>query len=188
MNYKSLFFPENKYIFTDLLRMIGHNRLLMKHYFLIVALLLFVFPLEAQQAKQDVIATAGGFNASSGVSVSWTLGETVVPTYSSPNTILTQGFQQLITVKTIEENLELQVTISIYPNPTSDVITIACNGPFEGEIRVLLVNSVGRPVRSDFIETSMSEKQIDMKDLPAGIYFLRLTQGNLDNVYKVVKL
>jgi len=188
MNYKSLFFPENKYIFTDLLRMIGHNRLLMKHYFVIIAALLFVFPLEAQQAKQDVIATAGGFNASSGVSVSWTLGETIVPTFTSPNTILTQGFQQQITVKTIEENLELQVTISLYPNPTSDVITIACDGPLEGEIRVLLVNSVGRPVRSDFIETSMSEKQIDLKDLPAGIYFLRLTQGKLDNVYKVVKL
>jgi hypothetical protein len=188
MNYKSLFFPENKYIFTHLLRMIGYNRLLMKHYFVIIAVLLFVFPLEAQQAKQDVIATAGGFNSTSGVSVSWTLGETIVPTYSSPNTILTQGFQQLITVKTIEENLELQVTISLYPNPTSDVIKIVFDKPVEEEVQVCLFNSAGSIVKTDFIEPLMLEKQIGLQDLTSGIYILRLIRGNLTNVYKVVKL
>lgn len=45
-------------------------------------------------ASQEVVATAGGFFESDNLSLSWTLGETVVETFETDNFILTQGFQQ----------------------------------------------------------------------------------------------
>jgi hypothetical protein len=38
------------------------------------------------------------------------------------------------------------------------------------------------------IEAATFNKEINMQDLPSGIYYLRLMKGNLINVYKVVKL
>ncbi len=38
------------------------------------------------------------------------------------------------------------------------------------------------------IEATTIEKQINLQDLPAGVYYLKLTKGKLLNVYKVVKL
>jgi hypothetical protein len=43
-------------------------------------------------------------------------------------------------------------------------------------------------VKTDKIEPSTGEKQINLQDLPAGVYYLRLAKGKLVNVYKVVKL
>ena len=52
----------------------------------------FLFiPVMSQVARQDVVASAGGYNSAAGVSLSWTLGEMIVPTFSS-NLILTHGF------------------------------------------------------------------------------------------------
>ena len=41
---------------------------------------------------------------------------------------------------------------------------------------------MGRLVRTDFMEAFMIEKQINMQDLPGGIYFLRITEGRLSNI------
>lgn len=58
----------------------------------------------------------------------------------------------------------------------------------EGEITLTIIDSFGRIIKSDVIEATMIEKQINLQDIPAGIYYLRLTKGKLVNVYKVVKL
>ncbi len=160
----------------------------MGRYIFILVTILFAYPASAQVANQDVVTSAGGYNSARGVTISWTLGETIVPTFSSSNSILTQGFQQQLVVTPLEENLETHVRITIFPNPASDIATITFNEPVESEIRVLLLNAQGQLVKTDFIEPSMVEKQIDLKDIPGGIYFIRLTEGKLSNVYKVVKL
>ncbi len=149
----------------------------------------FLFlPVMSQVATQDVIASAGGYNSATGVSLSWTLGETIVPTFSSSNLILTHGFQQQLIITSVQENLESLVKITIYPNPAVDVINLLLDEALEGEVEISVIDYMGRIVRTDFMEAFMIEKQINMQDLPGGIYFMRLTKGKLSNVYKVVKL
>lgn len=147
---------------------------------------LFV-PVMSQVARQDVITSAGGYNSAAGVSLSWTLGEMIVPTFSSSNLILTHGFQQLI-ITPVQKNLESLVKITIYPNPAVDVINLLLDKTLEGEIEIAVIDYMGRLVRTDFMEAFMIEKQINMQDLPGGIYFLRITEGRLSNIYKIVKL
>jgi len=183
-----LLFDKNKYNFTFSTVLIGCNHFRMKRFILAIMISLFIIPAMSQVAKQDVIASAGGYDKVSGISLSWTLGETIVPTFSSDNLILTHGFQQQLIVTSVEENLESLVKITLYPNPAIDLVTLVFDEPLDSEVQITVMNFMGKLVRTDFMEASMLEKKIDLHDLPGGIYFMRLTKGKLSNVYKVVKL
>ena len=146
----------------------------------------------AQQIKQEVIASAGGYNKSADntISISWTLGETIIPTFTSQDgsIILTHGFQQKLIITTVEESLEDLVQVTIYPNPTSEMINIRFQSATDKEILVSLLDAQGKLVKTDRIDVAVLDKTINMQDVPAGLYYLRLTKGKLVNVYKVVKL
>ncbi len=154
--------------------------------------MLLTLSVGAQQIKQEVIASAGGFNVASdnSISISWTLGETIIPTFTSQDgtLILTHGFQQKVLITTVAENILNPVQVTVFPNPASEVINIEFDTPTDGEISLFLLDTQGKLVKTDKIEAATTNKQINMQDLPSGIYYLRLTKGKLVNVYKVVKL
>ena len=160
----------------------------MKRYFLFFVTVFIAVSLYGQ--KQEVIASAGGYNSAGGISISWTLGETIIPTFKAPDNsiILTHGFQQQLIVTTIEENIFELVNVTVYPNPASDILNIRFDEPLDGRVDVYVLNQRGSLVLTDFIEATTVEKQISMTEYPAGVYFVRLVKGKLSNVYKVVKL
>lgn len=144
------------------------------------------------QVKQEVIASAGGFNksADNSLTISWTLGETIIPTFTSQDgtLILTHGFQQKLIITAVEENLEDAVKVTIYPNPTSEMINIQFETAPDKEISLFLLDAQGKLVKTEKIEASVLNKTVDLQEFPAGVYYLRLIKGKLINVYKVVKL
>jgi len=160
---------------------------MMKRSVLVLLLILFVSSVNAQ-AKQEVIASAGGYNVTGGLTLSWTLGETIIPTFTNGNLVLSHGFQQQLIVTAIEEHIDIAVNVKVYPNPASDVVNISFDEPVEGDISITVLDSQGKLVKKDMIEAAMTEKQINLQEIPAGVYYLRLTKGKLVNVYKVVKL
>ena len=140
------------------------------------------------QVKQEVIASAGGYNTGGGLSISWTLGETIIPTFQNGNLILTHGFQQQLIITAVEENIDILVNIKVFPNPASDNLNIRFEEPIDGEVVITIIDSQGRVVKTETIESTTTEKQISLQELGGGVYFLRMTKGKLVNVYKVVKL
>jgi len=64
-------------------------------YFSLILLICF-----SQSNESEVISASGECFEESGISLSWTLGETINETFSNENIILTQGFQQKITSQT----------------------------------------------------------------------------------------
>jgi hypothetical protein len=162
----------------------------MKRYILVFCTALFALSLSGQ--KQEVIASAGGYNKDAGntISISWTLGETIIPTFKAADNslILTHGFQQQLIVTTIEENLLELVNVTIYPNPASEILNIRFEVPLDGAVDLYILNQQGSLVLTDIIEATTVEKQVSMQEYPAGVYFVRLIKGKLSNVYKVVKL
>jgi hypothetical protein len=139
---------------------------------------------------QEVIVSASGYNVSEGVSLSWTLGETVIPTFKSQDgsLILTHGFQQKMIITAIEETIIEKVKIKVFPNPVTEIMTIQFDTPFDEEIIMDVIDYQGKTFKSDIIESTVTNKQVNLQDIPAGIYYLRLMKGKLINVYKVVKL
>ena len=165
----------------------------MKKRNLLMILTLFAgMTMSAQTINQDVIASAGGYNTSSdnSLSISWTLGETIIPTFTSQDgtLILTHGFQQKLIITAVDETLETPVKVTIYPNPASDQVKIQFSTATDKEILLYIIDSQGKLVKTARIEGQTSEKDLDLSDLPSGLYYLRMMKGNLVNVYKVVKL
>jgi hypothetical protein len=154
--------------------------------------MLFALSAGAQQMKQEVIASAGGYNVASGgsISISWTLGETIIPTFTSSDgsLVITHGFQQKLLIPTFVENLDIKVKVTIFPNPTSEIINIEFDTPTDSEITLFLLNNQGSSVQTIQIGKASLNKEINMQVLPSGIYYLRMVKGKLVNVYKVVKL
>jgi hypothetical protein len=163
----------------------------MKRYILILICTLCAVSVGAQQIKQQVISSAGGYNVSSGtgqISISWTLGETIIPSFTNGGLTLTHGFQGTLIITAVEENILNPVKVNIYPNPTSEIIEIEFDTPVDGEISLFLLDAQGKLVKTDKIEAGTTNKEINMQNFSSGIYYLRLTKGRLVNVYRVVKL
>ncbi len=161
----------------------------MKRLLFIVAALFAVTALFGQQ-KLDVISSAGGFNVSSGISISWTLGETIIPNFTSPDgtVSLAHGFQQKLIITKVDELIENAVTVKVYPNPASEFVRIEFEQAVDSEIKMSVLDLRGKVLENDMIGPGTSYFEINLQNLPSGIYFLRLQKGKFVNVYRVVKL
>jgi len=72
---------------------LGHKRSVI-HILLTLLVLVFFTSASGQSIKRDVMPAAGSYSSSVVGSLSWTLGEPCIQTFSSGGKILTQGFQQ----------------------------------------------------------------------------------------------
>ena len=74
--------------------------------------------------------------------------------------------------------------INIYPNPTSEQFTIESKVPiYQGDIGIFSVN--GHEINQ--YQITESKMDIDIRYLPSGVYFVRVTCDNEVRMFKVVK-
>jgi len=91
-----------------------------------IFLLLFSFWLTSAHA-QDVVLTTGGNASGSGGSVSYSIGQVVFSTITGANGSIVQGVQQPIeisVVSEIDDNPDIVLQCSVYPNPTTNNLTL----------------------------------------------------------------
>ncbi len=70
--------------------------------------------------------------------------------------------------------------VSIYPNPTKDVVTIEVSGTFNYTV----FDSRGRLISA---ASAYDQATVDLIDVEAGVYLIRIQQGSQTGVYRVVK-
>ncbi len=162
----------------------------MKRIVIIVTAAALSLALNAQ--KIEVVSTAGDFNTSTdnSLSLSWTLGETIIPNYVSQDgsISLAHGFQSKLLITHIIETITTEITATVYPNPASEIVRLAFSSPIEREMRLSVINSQGRIVINKMVGAGVSVVEVNLQFLPSGLYFFRLQQGAHINVYRVVKL
>ena len=64
--------------------------------------------------------------------------------------------------------------VNIYPNPFSSTTLLEINATLDTEVKIY--NSLGQKVQS--VEVKESPVTIERGNLPAGVYFLYVSQGN----------
>lgn len=64
--------------------------------------------------------------------------------------------------------------IQIFPNPANDFLTIKLANPEFSESKITILNPIGIEVKNMNIQNSSGSINIDIKDIPAGVYFLRI--------------
>jgi hypothetical protein len=70
--------------------------------------------------------------------------------------------------------------IKIYPNPNNGIFIIECRGIKNTEVDLIIYNLIGQNVYNEKINKLFNEKinkQLNLKDLPKGVYYLKLEFG-----------
>ena len=151
-------------------------------------IIVFLFLLFGQIAfAQEVVSSAGTTQQVAGYEVSWTLGESVIQTFTSGSDILTQGFHQTkLVVTAIDEPSRLVSELKVYPNPTSDYVMIHFNSELKDK-HYSLYDITGKMIRLNSI--SETDTQIDVSTLASGTYLLQIGAEKTNQIqsFKIVK-
>jgi hypothetical protein len=136
---------------------------------------------------QQVVATSGGTFGNTNGTMSYTIGEGVAQTLTKGDKTLTQGFQQSnITVITIKRLMDLDFTIIVFPNPTSDILTIKIDKEDVSGIQYLLFDMNGKEISSDNLKSN--ETTISVNQLSSGFYILKVQSGTKElKTFKIIK-
>jgi hypothetical protein len=138
---------------------------------------------KGQTMAPEVWASAGDFYKSAGMSVTWTMGETMIETYAEPsdNLMLTQGFNQPTKLLTAiaEQPQNISPIFSVYPNPTSGILRIKLSKPYDRQVEVSLFNTLGQLIQSEswLPNSATTEMEISLENLANGVYFLQISSG-----------
>jgi len=156
---------------------------MIKSTFLFACILLTIITF-GQTNEPELVSSAGDSFSNSIYRIDWSIGECVTSTHSVGDYIITQGFHQNIFVITVVEDLETNINISVYPNPTSDFITILNEKPTSVSIELIDIN--GKVLLQE--KNTKTEKQLDFSPYTRGVYFLILKQEEkLIKSFKIIK-
>ena len=147
--------------------------------YLLIAFLLIPFSLKSQDLNQNIISSSGAYFTSI-VSLSWTIGEPVIESFTNSGIILTQGYQQgNHSVKTGTSVKEFSKYYMVYPNPVTDILTIKSNSD---NFHYQLFNNSGQIIEQKIIMNMF--ENIDFSVYPNGIYYLII---NNKEIHKLIK-
>jgi hypothetical protein len=81
-------------------------------------------------------------------------------------------------------------SFSLYPNPVKDQFTMVLNNTHLGTMLVQVVDGSGAVRRTLQVNKSLpvTQVQVQVGDLTAGVYFVRIQIGNWSEIHKIMKL
>ncbi len=157
----------------------------------VLTFLLFFTSLIAfsQQVSPDVISSGGDHFENEELSMSWTIGETVISTLESEY-ILTQGFHQdFFTITAIDEKELEDISINIFPNPTPDYLNIEWKTNTESieNISIQLLDGNGRLLTEKSYKSSAETMMLNLQSFERAHYILRIIHGKQIKTFKIIK-
>lgn len=161
---------------------------------LLVILILLFSVNGISQTNQNVMETinAAGNNSTGDTgSVAYSIGQ-VFYIFSEESVYnVTQGIQQeesTVTLATAENSVEPKTEIFVFPNPTTDFVTINMKGLEleNGTQSYQLYDIQGRLLKKDIIK--QSDTQINLNDLRSTFYILQVYLNNkILKTFKILK-
>lgn len=152
------------------------------------AVLLLAFGLTGLQAQESVNAT-GGEASGSGGSASYSVGQLVYTTNIGTNGSVAQGVQQpyeISVVTGIEEAKDINLSVSAYPNPTTDYLTLEVTDYEILKLNFQLYDINGKLLQSEKIIGNQTS--IVMINLVPANYFVKVIRGNKEvKTFKIIK-
>ena len=161
----------------------------MKHKRLKLSALLFLgLGLTGLQAQESVNAT-GGDALGSGGSVSYSVGQVAYQTHTRTSGSVSEGVQQpfeISVVTGIEEAKGINLSVSAYPNPTTDYLTLSISEFEISNLTYQLYDISGKLLQSEKI--TGNQTNIVMSNLVPANYFVKVIAGNqLIKEFKIIK-
>lgn len=151
------------------------------------AILLSGLGLTGLQA-QESINTTGGNASGSGGTVSYSVGQVMYNTHTGTNGSVAEGVQQpyeISVVIGIEEAEGINLSVTAYPNPTIDYLTLEVKEFELSTLHFQLFDMNGKLLQSEKIIGNQTS--IVMSNLAPATYFLKVTVKTQDFASQEVK-
>ncbi|OYU97616.1 MAG: hypothetical protein CFE21_04805 [Bacteroidetes bacterium B1(2017)] len=94
------------------------------------------------------------------------------------------------TVSVQENAKENGTVIHVSPNPFENTISILANEQFVGSSKVQVIDLQGRIIEEQNIQIELGLNQVQLcktAELPGGVYYLKLSQGELEKIVRLIK-
>ena len=151
---------------------------------LLFVLLLSICYLGAYGQPHDLVSASGASFKNNTGSLSFSIGELAITTYTSSSSVLTQGFHQTRLRTGVPVVAIPAIQMSVYPNPVKDLLSLQVDQP-EG-FDYLLYDTRG--VLFDRGQILGERTEIDFSALPPAIYILRVTNHKEEvRLFQIVK-
>lgn len=153
------------------------------------AIILFSLGVTGIQAQEihEAIPASGGNAAGSGGTMSYSVGQVVYTTNTGTNGSVSEGIQKAYEISVITAVEEAKdISLSAYPNPTADYVTLEVNDLQRSSLRFQLYDMNGKLLQSEKITNLQTT--IFMGDLATATYFVKVTRNNKEvNTFKIIK-
>ena len=150
--------------------------------------LLLGLGLTGLQAQESINAT-GGDASGSGGSASYSVGQVVYITNTGTNGSVAQGVQQpfeISVVTAIEEVKGINLSVSAYPNPTTDYLTLSIEELEISNLSYQLYDINGSLLQNEKI--TGNQTRIAMSNLVPANYFVKVIQeSKVVKTFKIIK-
>jgi len=138
-------------------------------------------------AQESLHSAADDISTSLG-SIYYSIGQITYTTDRETNGSVSRGVQQpheiTVLVGAEEKNIELEM--SVYPNPTTDFLTLRVKEYDVKNLTAVLYDIKGQLIRQ--IDLSGQQAQIDLTDLTKSTYLLQVKKGgNVVKIFKVIR-
>jgi len=152
------------------------------------AVLLLGLGLTGLQAQTSINATGGNASGSGGSS-SYSVGQVAYQTHTGTNGSVAQGVQQpfeISVVTAIEEAKGINLSVSAYPNPTTDYLTLSIKEFDISNVSYQLLDMNGKLLQNEKI--TGNQTSIVMSNLVPATYFVKVTESNKEvKTFKIIK-
>ncbi len=151
-------------------------------------LIIFIFFITSFVKGQSTIDASGGELTGSGGNASYSVGQIDYINYNNANGLISEGVQQpyeLITIG-IKKNTEDDLTITIYPNPTPESISLKIVNNDLSDFYFELFDLNGKLLQSQKIQNEVTS--IVMVNFSAACYFLKINKDKeAIKTFKIIK-
>jgi chitinase len=113
----------------------------------------------------------------------WELGQDAYGDWSEYS--LLNAIDEVINPPVATEAQYLKENLLVYPNPFRDIITL--NGLFNGQKHIQIADMYGKPLMTQKAEIIGNQINLNLMDLPAGIYILTVGDDRGEVTRKIVK-
>lgn len=143
----------------------------------------------AKTYSQQSIVVTGGKGTGTGGTASYSVGQVSDLSLKGSGGSAQEGVQQPYEIATlgIDEFEGINLAMSVFPNPTTDVLNLTLtDGKFEN-LSCILFDINGKTI-SKILGIKTTETQVSMNGLSQGVYFLAVSENSKTlKTFKIIK-
>jgi hypothetical protein len=156
---------------------------------LLIALLALVLYVPMTYAQSDIITTGGNASSADG-STNYSMGQVnYITVISTSGASVSQGVQQAYEISSIVGLDDISIDpleLMVYPNPTTDYLTLKGESTMDQELTYTLCDASGRVLQTLSITDDVTS--IQMTNYAPATYFLNISKsGTAIKTFKIIK-